>query len=196
MRRLSFCSTLAALLCVSAFGSAWAATLVREAPEYTVKAAYILLFTRYVEWPPAAFASLDAPIEILVLGEDPFDAVLDSTVAGMKSGGRPIVTRRAQTLAPGERAHVVYFGPADPSLQQQWLETLQDAPVLTIVNETSAVATDAVLTFVTEMRRGQARVRFDVNLASMRRAGVRINSQMLASARRVVRDQDLQEARR
>lgn len=169
---------------------------VREAPEYTVKAAYLLLFTRYVEWPSNAFASPTAPIEILVLGDDPFGEVLDSTLAGMKSNGRPITARRAQTLGPGERAHLAFFGHADADLRKQWLAQLREGPVLTVVNEPDKLRPEAVLTFVTETRRGEGHVRFDVNLIAMRRAGIRIDSRMLAAARRLVREPVAQEVRR
>ena len=45
---------------------------VRAESEYDVKAAYLYKFTKFVEWPEAAFASAEAPFVIGVIGRDPF----------------------------------------------------------------------------------------------------------------------------
>lgn len=193
LRRLQFALYLLLLL-LSPLAAVQSALPTREAPEHAVKAAYVLLFTRYVEWPSRAFASETAPLEVLVLGADPFGATLDSTLAGVKSQGRDIVVRRAASLAPGERPHVVFFGEADESLQAQWRTELLGAPALTIAEESSAAHGEPMLTFINEIRRGETRVRFDVNFAAAQRAGLLIRSQMLASARRVVREPTAQDA--
>ncbi len=57
--------------------------------KYSIKAGYILLFTRYVEWPESAFSTPTAPIVVCVLGSDPFGPVLDETMAGQVSQRRP-----------------------------------------------------------------------------------------------------------
>jgi hypothetical protein len=55
--------------------------------EYQVKAAYLFNFAKFVEWPAEAFPSADAPLQICVLGQDPFgrefeQIILDKTVNG------------------------------------------------------------------------------------------------------------------
>src|ERR1700704_5980613 len=56
--------------------------LAMEGPlEYQVKAAFLLNFTKFVEWPASAFASADSPIAICVWGDDPFGKILDQIVA-------------------------------------------------------------------------------------------------------------------
>ena len=174
------------------------AASVRSAPEYSVKAAYLLLFTRYVQWPPAAFESPEAPIEILVLGADPFGAVLEETLAGLKSQDRPLAVRRAQDLDDSARPHVVFFAEAVADRQREWLAATLDRPVLTVAEDMSALEGLTVVTFVTETNQGEAKVRFDVNLQSMREARLRINSQMLTAARKIVREapKDATEAAR
>ena len=41
-------------------------------PEYSVKAAFVHSFGKYVIWPGAAFAAPTAPFVIGILGTDPF----------------------------------------------------------------------------------------------------------------------------
>ena len=62
------------LLCPSclAFGLGLilrSALAAMEPLEYQVKAAFLLNFTKFVEWPAAAFAAADSPIAICILGE-------------------------------------------------------------------------------------------------------------------------------
>ena len=52
-----------------------------QAPlEYEVKAAFLLNFTRFIEWPDSALASADQPFSICIVGENPFGDALDRIV--------------------------------------------------------------------------------------------------------------------
>lgn len=163
------------------------------APEYSIKAGYILLFTRYVAWPASAFATPTAPIVVCVLGTDPFGSVLDETLAGQLSQKRPLSVRRVSDADAAEQCHVVFIGTAPtqrPASNQtsQWLDTLANRPVLTITETPDALRQGAMLSFVSELEGGQARIRFEASLPAMHRAGLRASSQMLVAARKVHRD--------
>src|SRR5262245_52584440 len=45
--------------------------------EHRVKAVFLFNFSKFVEWPPSAFAAADAPFVIGVFGRDPFGNDLD-----------------------------------------------------------------------------------------------------------------------
>ncbi len=62
--------------------------------EYEVKAAFLLNFTKFIEWPAGAFASPDSPFTICILGRDPFGRALDQIVAGESVNGRKLAVRR------------------------------------------------------------------------------------------------------
>jgi hypothetical protein len=169
------------------------AEIASAAPEYSIKAGYILLFTRYVEWPPSAFATPDAPIVICVLGDDPFGSVLDETMAGQQSQQRPLSVRRVTDADAAEDCHVAFIGiqdeqPLASKQTGQWLDTLATRPVLTITETPAALPLGAMLCFVTEGEDGQARIRFEASLPPMHRAGLSASSQMLVAARKVHRD--------
>src|SRR5436309_1901674 len=55
--------------------------------EYQVKAAFLLNFTRFVEWPQPESAS-SPPFSICILGEDPFQGALEKTMEGETVNGR------------------------------------------------------------------------------------------------------------
>lgn len=75
-RAVSWRRGLAILTCFLLGGlllnKAWAA----EFDEYAVKAAYLYNFAKFVEWPPEAFASDDAPLWICIAGANPFGDAL------------------------------------------------------------------------------------------------------------------------
>src|SRR5437016_2410938 len=69
--------------------------------EYEVKAAFLLNFTKFTEWPPSAFADAQAPLAICLLGNDPFGHGLDDAVQGETVNGRQLAIRRiSQPPAP------------------------------------------------------------------------------------------------
>src|SRR6185295_16921977 len=53
-------------------------------PEYAVKAAYLVKFPFFVEWPASAFASPTAPLVLCVIGDDPFGSLLDEAAGGQE----------------------------------------------------------------------------------------------------------------
>src|SRR5580704_7905559 len=88
-----------ALLIVASLTAVGARADALQLGEYDVKAAFLLNFARYVEWPPEAFQGATQALTICVAGQDPFGSALDDIVAGKTIGGREIVVRRL----PGAR---------------------------------------------------------------------------------------------
>ena len=170
------------------FHTAVVAAQAAAAPEYNIKAGYILLFTRYVKWPDSAFATPRAPIVVCVLGADPFGSVLDETIAGQRSQQRPLSVRRIADVQGADGCHVVFIGAAVSKQTHQWLQTLAQRPVLTITEHLDALEHGAMLCFVSDVQGGQARIRFEASLPAMQRAGLSASSQMLLAARKVHRE--------
>ena len=155
------------------------------APEYSIKAGYILLFTRYVEWPNDAFASPHDSIEVCILGQDPFGSVLDQTLAGQQSQGRSLSVRRITNTRAASDCHVVYMGTKTLAEASGWLEQLASQPVLTITEQHDALMRGAALCFVNEGAGEQLRIRFEASLASIQKAKLTASSEMLVAARKV-----------
>src|SRR5436309_14054533 len=59
-----------------------------KATEFQLKAAYLYNFGQFVVWPEKETTGV---FRLCVLGQDPFGAVLDSTVAGGRIGGGAVV---------------------------------------------------------------------------------------------------------
>ena len=101
----------------------WAAD--QRSLEYAVKANFLYKFGDYVTWPVGALGADDAPVNLCIVGEDPFGRVLDEAIAGERIGMHPVhVARVAQAAA---RCHIV-FTRSDPDV----VEAVAGRPVLTI----------------------------------------------------------------
>src|SRR5687767_3865924 len=143
--------------------AATVAIAASAAPEYSIKAGYLLLFTRYVEWPANAFGSPDAPVELCILGADPFGSVLDKTIAGQQSQQRPLSARRIVDTNAAQECHVVFIGTTSTAQGSQWLGELSGRPVLTVTDQRELLKHGAVLSFVSEIESSRARIRFEAN---------------------------------
>ncbi len=146
--------------------------------EYQVKAAYLLNFTRYVEWPSEALDAPGAPMRICVLGRDPFGPVLDATVQGKVSQGRSLTVTRIRSPREASACHVVFVSRETWREHREFLESLRTKGLLT-VGETDEFAQEGgVIGFVIQ----EETVRFVVNADARDRAGLRISSRMLSLA--------------
>jgi len=164
-----------------------AASPERRVPEYTAKAYSLLLFSRYVEWPPQKYDGPGSPIIIGVLGSNPFGPILEETVRGQRSQDRPVEVRLISTAEEAAACHLVFISREEAHQQEAWLARLRDLPVLTVAETADSLTQGAVVAFVMEPKAGGSKLRFDASLPAMQRAGLRISTPMLVSARRVER---------
>jgi YfiR/HmsC-like len=146
--------------------------------EYQVKAAYLLNFTRYVEWPARAFDSPEEPITICVLGEDPFGSVLDETLVGRSSQGRQARVQRIRTVAESEDCHLVFISRETWRDQPDLPRRLRAVGRLTVGETDEFAHQGGVIAFVIQ----NEAVRFVVNAEARDLAGLRISSRMLSLA--------------
>lgn len=153
--------------------------LAQGAPEYEVKAAFLLNFTKFVDWPAAAFTAPNAPLTICVLGRDPFGRVLDQIVQGEAVDGHKLEVRRITEAPPAGSCQVVFVNPSEEDLTK--LLSGFRAGVLTVGEGETFVRRGGVIGFVIENRR----VRFDINRSAAERAGLRLSSRLLSVAKSV-----------
>jgi hypothetical protein len=145
--------------------------------EYQVKAAFLLNFTKFVEWPPTAFAEPDAPFTICILGDDPFGSVLDQIVEGEKVNDRKLVVQRIHGRATiGCQVLFVSNSERVPSIL-----TTVGRGVLTVGDGEDFVREGGMIGFVLERRR----VRFDINQSAAANASLKLSSKLLSVARTV-----------
>ena len=149
-------------------------------PEYEVKAAFLFNFSKYVEWPERAFSGTADRILICVLGENPFGPFLAELVKEKKVNGRELaVEERSVSATAG--CHIVFIAASERRLGEI-VGRLANRPVLTVSDGASVADQGAVI----GLTMNDNRVRFEVNLIAARRAGLKLSSQLLKVAIRLI----------
>jgi hypothetical protein len=149
-----------------------------ETLERQVKAAYLLNFTRYVEWPATAFADSAAPVNLcLVEGNEAMTDAVRRTIEGRRSRGRPVRLLRPDAPAQTAACHIVFL-PAETPLMDSWLASMRTTSALTVGEGAEFIRQGGMVSFVI---RDQT-VRFLIDEAAARTAGLRISSRLLALA--------------
>ncbi|MCU1348191.1 MAG: YfiR family protein [Acidobacteria bacterium] len=148
--------------------------------EYRVKAAFLLNFIHFVDWPPGAFASRDAPLVICVVGVDPFGEALDQTIEGETIDQRRIVVRRSRTGADAQGCQLVFISRSEGNrLDDVFASMGSTAPVLTVSDIDGFVPRGGTIGFLLDRNR----VRFEIGLSTAQRRHLKVSSQLLSLGR-------------
>jgi hypothetical protein len=150
------------------------------AEEYRVKAAFIFHFAQLVEWPPEK--GTDNSLVLCTLGEDPFQGVLEGTVAGKAIGHRILRVRHLGQPEGMQACQIVFLGRAQSKQIPTLVSTLHQAPVLTVGETAGFLDAGGMIDFLLE----DNKVRFEVNLHAAESADLKIGSRLLVLAERVV----------
>jgi len=156
-------------------------TAADAALEYDVKAAFLLNFTKFIEWPPSAFAGPQSPFEICVLGQDPFGRALDEVLQGETVNGRPLVSRRITQPPTAKNCQLLFVDAALKDLDQI-LAALPHG-ILTVGEGDSFLKDGGMIAFILDNRR----VRFDINQTAADHAGIKLSAKLLTVARSIAR---------
>jgi len=168
----------AAVLCLL---SAVLPLRAEEPNEYQVKAAFLMNFTKFVEWPQTTFRDPSQPITICVYGDDPFGAALDQAVEGEIVAGHRLTVEHLHR-PPAPRACQVLFisrTERDPAA----IVAAAGPGVLTVGDDDRFLRDGGAIAFVVQARH----VRFDISLRATAKASLTISSRLLNVARTVVR---------
>jgi hypothetical protein len=156
-----------------------AAAAARPASEYQVKAAFLLNFTRFVEWPETAFADANAPFTVCILGEDPFGSVLDRLVEGQSAGGRKLEVRRLQQPPPAKTCQVLFVSREEKDAAG--IVSGLGPGILTVGESDGFLRAGGMIGFVVEGHK----VRFDINHRAAAKASLTLSAKLLGVARSV-----------
>ena len=146
--------------------------------EHRVKAVFLFNFSKFVEWPPSAFAAADAPFVIGVFGRDPFGSDLDDVARGETVNGRPLLVRRVQTAQDAAACQILFIPESERANLDEILAALTRSSTLTVSDLDGAAQHGAMIRLITD--RDKIRLRIDVE--SARAAGLTISSKLLRSA--------------
>ena len=178
--------------------------------EHKIKAAFIYNFIKFVTWPDEKDVSkkLDEikdskqSVQIAVVGEHPFLEALES-LSSKKVNGRAIKiiqisglskVKTTRELKEWEKlnekkiksAHILYVCESEKKELDKIIEICQSASVLTVSDIPDFIEKGGLFGFVTEDKK----VKFEVNLIATNNEDLKISSQLLRLARRVIKTEE------
>jgi len=145
--------------------------------EYRVKAAFVYNFAKFVDWPAVAFANNQAPLILCIVGTDPFGTVLevfkDKTIQHRKF----VVQHKSQGEALND-CRIIFISASERHSLGRLLEPLQDNLILTVSDVDGFLEVGGMINLITVANK----IRFEVNLDAVRRAGLTISARLLKLA--------------
>jgi hypothetical protein len=148
--------------------------------EYQLKAAFLIKFAIFTEWPGRAFQSKDSPFIIGVLGENPFEGALDS-LRGKTVNGRMIAVRHYTGVEDAVNCQVLFISGSEKDALPHVIQSLEGIPVLTVGDQEGFCRKGGMINMIPV----EKNIRFEVNNSAARMAGLRISSQILKLARKI-----------
>jgi hypothetical protein len=152
--------------------------------EDNVKAAYLLRFLNYVEWPAASLGGPDAPLVVGVANEEPVLAELQRQAIGRSVNHRQVLVRRVNAGDALAGLHVLFIGARNERARMATLlHQLHAAPVLAVTESEGALEQGSMINF----RLVDDRLRFEVALDPVKRSGLELNTRLLSVASAVIK---------
>ncbi|HEX7679931.1 MAG TPA: YfiR family protein [Thermoanaerobaculia bacterium] len=176
-------SSLVFFVVVAACLSAKNARAQSEPDEYQVKAAYLLNFARFVEWPSDVLPA-SSPLTIVIVGDDPFGGTLEQALRGKSANGHPIHLRYLRWNDSLTQYQIVFVSVSEEWHLPEILKNLGSHSVLTV----SDIDRFSLRGGIIEFRMVGNRVRFDINRTPALAGNLSISSKLLSVARAVHED--------
>lgn len=173
----------AALVCASPSAAA-------QAPRaFEVKAAFLSNFAKFAEWPPDILAD-GAPITFCVMGDAEVAGALEKLVKSRPASGHPLKVLRLKVdvLSRGKEStvracHLLYASGIDAKLWPELLGAIEGKPVFSVSDSDGFAERGGMAALYVEVHR----MRFAINVDTMRRSGVRLSASLLSLAK-IVKD--------
>lgn len=173
-------------LLVVLLGILWVVAPVRAQEgrelEYEVKAAFLVKFAMFVQWPTNVLATeVQAPLVVGILGEDPFGPKFDQSIKNERVQGRAVEIRRAQKASELLECQIVFVCASEAGRFKEVLAAFKAHSILTVADVPGFAGRGGMIGFFKET----GKVRFEINTTAIERAGLKVSSKLLQVGRRI-----------
>lgn len=168
-----------------------------SAREYQVKAAFLYNFIMFVDWPDEKMPAANEPIIIGIIGKDPFENAFDP-VKDKQAKDRKVIVKRFkgleelkkagetdfnQQVAAIRKCHLLFICLSEEKVVREITDLVKNNNILIVGDMPKFLETGGgIINFVLE----EQKIRFEVNATAAKEAGLKIRSQLLRLATRVI----------
>jgi hypothetical protein len=149
-----------------------------KATEYQVKAAYLYNFGRFVNWSAGTQPRDSGPFSVCVIGTDPFGPSLEGTLGGETIDQRKVVTRRISKPQEATSCQILFVSASESGRLKDIFPAIEKMNVLTVSDIPGFSEHGGMIQFVAQ----RDKIRFEVNLSNIERAGLSLSSELLKVA--------------
>jgi uncharacterized protein DUF4154 len=149
--------------------------------ESQIKAGFLFNFTKFVDWPPGAFADVGSPIVLGIIGENTLGDLLTQAAVGKTINGRIVVVRRFKEDEELQKCSILFISASEQKQTAHILEKLKSASVLTVGEADGFAQMGGMINFYIDGNK----VRLEINLEAASRARLKISAKVIAVARLV-----------
>lgn len=142
--------------------------------EYQVKGAYLYNFTKFVTWPPTAFARQQDPFRLCVLGQNPFGQLLEILTKKSVNNKRISVDYLGD-IQQVAGCHLLFVARSEQEKLPEILAAIQEQPILTVGDMPDFVQQGGMIHFILV----NDTLRFVINQETALEAGLKINAMLL-----------------
>ena len=167
---------LATMLCLL---GATSSAQTSSADEDQVKAAFLLNFGRFVEWPAKAFADQTEPFRICISGATAVANALGVLTISQKLNGHAVSVMLIDHHQPLKQCHMLFIGNVAAKERKSLLAEAKGASTFTVAEEKDFVDGGSMLALVTT----DNRISFAINQQLAEDAGLKISSRLLSLAK-------------
>src|SRR5262245_36707769 len=122
---------IAPLLALAVLAAPAAARGEGAPPEHDAKASLLYNFSKFVEWPDAAFQDDRSALRLCVLGTDPIGGSLQA-ITGGDVAGRKLILLRSRMIDEPAGCHILFISRSESERLPRILAAVREAPVLTV----------------------------------------------------------------
>lgn len=148
-----------------------------EYSEYQVKAAFLINFAKFTDWPEDALEKSDT-FKIGILGNDPFGDEIDRVVRRQKLKDKSVEVLRSKSLDDLKECHILFISSSERRHQEEIIKEIRDLNILTVGETDQHARIGGIVRFKIQ----GGKVRFDINVKAAERANLKISSKLLGLA--------------
>ncbi len=156
--------------------------LAQENREYLIKAAFIVNFTKFIEWPADKAIARQTKLDVCVLGDN--NLIASAPLFRQASTARLSISlvRESNVANAPSHCHILFIGTSDEHKLKDTLDALKSQPVLTVSDSVGFTEHGGMMGFVVD----DGKVKLVVNKKAVETAGMYVDAQLLEVAFKVI----------
>ncbi len=145
-----------------------------KSKEYHIKAAFLVNFVKFIQWPSHVFSDTSTTLTICILGNDPFDDALD-TIEDKIVKDKRLIIKRFSRVEDIKDCQILFICTSEKKKISKILSEIKDSSILTLAETNNFCQSGGIINFVVFNNK----IRFEINVDAAKRSGLKISSKLL-----------------